>query len=56
MKHKSKPTSLPIPDKSPERLRRLEALNDRVRGSFKNFMTQDDLKQMREDAKWEAMK
>jgi Arc/MetJ family transcription regulator len=38
------------------KLRRLAALNARIRGSFKEFMTQDDLKIMREDAKWEAMK
>jgi len=38
------------------RLRRLAALNARIRGSFKDFMTQDDLKIMREDAKWEGMK
>lgn len=31
--------------------KRLEALNARVRGSFKNFMTQEDLKVMREDKK-----
>lgn len=36
--------------------KRLEALNARVHGRFKNFMTQDDLKKMREDAKWEAAK
>ncbi|HZQ47552.1 MAG TPA: type II toxin-antitoxin system VapB family antitoxin [Verrucomicrobiae bacterium] len=38
------------------KLRRLAALNARIRGTFKDFMTQDDLKIMREDAKWEAMK
>ncbi len=38
------------------RLRRLAALNARIRGSFKDFMTQDELKIMREDAKWEGMK
>jgi Arc/MetJ family transcription regulator len=36
--------------------KRLEALNARVRGSFKNFMTQEDLKEMREDKKWETGK
>ena len=36
--------------------KRLEALNARVRGNFKNFMKQDDLKEMREDKKWEAGK
>ena len=38
------------------RLRRLAALNARIRGSFKDFMTQDELKILREDAKWEGMK
>jgi Arc/MetJ family transcription regulator len=38
------------------RLQRLAALNARIRGTFKDFMTQDDLKTMREDAKWEAIK
>jgi Arc/MetJ family transcription regulator len=36
--------------------KRLEALNARIHGTFKDFMTQEDLKIMREDAKWEAMK
>jgi len=36
--------------------KRLEELNARIRGTFKDFMTQEDLKIMREDAKWEAMK
>ena len=36
--------------------KRLEALNARIHGTFKNFMTQEDLKIMREDKKWEAMK
>jgi hypothetical protein len=27
-------------------------LNERLRGTFVDFMTQDDLKIMREDAKW----
>lgn len=30
------------------RLKRLEALNARVRGQFKDFMTQQDLKSLRE--------
>jgi Arc/MetJ family transcription regulator len=38
------------------RLRRLAALDARIRGTFREFMTQDDLKVMREDAKWEKMK
>ena len=36
--------------------KRLEALNARIHGTFKDFMTQADLKIMREDRKWEAMK
>jgi Arc/MetJ family transcription regulator len=35
---------------------RLEALAERLHGSMPNFMTQDDLKTMREDSKWEAAK
>ena len=38
------------------KLKRLEILNARIRGTFKSFMTQADLKTMREDAKWEAAK
>ena len=38
------------------RLRRLAKLNARIHGSFRDFMTQEDLKIMREDAKWEAVK
>lgn len=38
------------------RLQRLTRLNARIHGAFKDFMTQEDLKLMREDAKWEAMK
>lgn len=30
------------------RLKRLEALNARIRGTFKDFMTQEDLRAMRE--------
>ncbi len=47
MKNKSKPTSRLVADKSPEKLKRLKALNERVRGSFANFITQEDLKIMR---------
>ena len=38
------------------KLKRLEALNARIRGRFKDFMTQADLQTMREDARWEATK
>jgi Arc/MetJ family transcription regulator len=34
------------------RLQRLRELNARVKGTFVDFMTQEDLKVMREDAKW----
>jgi Arc/MetJ family transcription regulator len=34
------------------RLQRLRELNARLKGTFADFMTQDDLKAMREDAKW----
>ncbi|HZV36589.1 MAG TPA: DUF2191 domain-containing protein [Verrucomicrobiae bacterium] len=38
------------------KLQRLKALSERLQGSCPDFMTQEDLKIMREDAKWEAMK
>jgi len=41
--------------KSPERLKRLKALSERLRGSLPNFMTQEDLRKMREDDKWEVI-
>jgi Arc/MetJ family transcription regulator len=34
------------------RLQRLRELNAKLRGTFVDFMTQEDLKIMREDAKW----
>jgi Arc/MetJ family transcription regulator len=34
------------------RLQRLRELNARLKGTFIDFMTQEDLKIMREDAKW----
>lgn len=36
------------------RRERLAELASRLRGSLPNFMTQEDLKSMREDSKWEA--
>lgn len=45
---------IPLPDKSPERLKRLKELSERLRGSLPNFMTQKDLRKMREDRKWLA--
>lgn len=36
------------------KLKRLEALNARLRGQFKDFMTPTDLESMREDTQWEA--
>ena len=38
------------------RRRRLEELAERLHGSCPNFMTQEDLRQMREDRKWETAK
>lgn len=38
------------------RERRLEELAERLHGSMPNFMSQKELKAMREDAKWEARK
>ncbi len=38
------------------RRHRLAALAKRLHGSMPNFMTQEDLKIMREDRKWEAAK
>jgi Arc/MetJ family transcription regulator len=34
------------------RLQRLRELNAKLKGTFVGFMTQEDLKVMREDAKW----
>ena len=55
MKNKSKQIKCPVADKSPERLKRLKALSERIHGKFKNFMTQEDLRKMREDDKWEVI-
>ena len=38
------------------RSQRLRELNARIKGTFVDFMTQEDLKIMREDDKWERMK
>lgn len=38
------------------RRHRLAALAKRLHGSMPNFMTQEDLKKMREDHKWENTK
>jgi len=38
------------------RRRRLEEMAQRLHGSMPNFMTQEDLKAMREDDKWEKAK
>jgi Arc/MetJ family transcription regulator len=35
------------------RLQRLRELNARLKGTFVDFMTQEELKVMREDSKWE---
>jgi len=54
MKNKSKQIKPLVADKSSEKLARLKALSERVHGKFKNFMTQEDLRKMREDRKWDA--
>jgi hypothetical protein len=54
MKNKSKQIKRPAADKSPEKLARLKALSERVHGKFRNFMTQEDLRKMREEDKWAA--
>ncbi len=56
MKNKSKQTRRPVAGKSPEKLKRLKEWSERMRGSFESYMTQEELKIMREDAKWEPMK
>jgi len=38
------------------RRKRLEELAERLHGSLPNLMTQEELKVIREDAKWEATK
>jgi len=38
------------------RRRRLEEMAERLHGSCPNFMTQADLRRMRQDHKWEAAK
>ena len=38
------------------RRKRLEKLAERLHGAMPNFMTQAELKVMREDAKWEGRK
>jgi Arc/MetJ family transcription regulator len=38
------------------RRRRLAGLADKIFGTFKDFMDQEDLKEMREDKKWEKTK
>lgn len=55
MKNKSKQIKPSVADKNPERLKCLKELNERVRGSMPNFMTQEDLRKMREDEKWETI-
>ena len=54
MKNKSKQINPLVADKSPEKLARLKALSERVHGKIKNFMTQEDLRKMREENKWAA--
>jgi ribosomal protein S17 len=54
VKNTAKQAKHPVADKSPERLKRLKALDKRIRGKFKDFMTQKDLRKMREDKKWQT--
>jgi len=54
MEKKPEQSKRPVADKSPERLKRLKELNERVRGQFRDFMTQEDLSKMREDDKWDS--
>ena len=54
MKNKWKQIKPLVADKSPEKLARLKALSERVHGKFNNFMTQEDLRKMREEDKWVA--
>ena len=53
---KSGPEAVLLAVKEFNRRRRLAALADRLKGSLPNFMTLEDLKDMREDARWEAAK
>jgi hypothetical protein len=54
VKNKTKKVISPAVGKSPEKLARLKALSERVHGKFRNFMTQEDLRKMREEDKWAA--
>jgi hypothetical protein len=54
VKNKPKQVISPAAGKSPEKLARLKALSERVHGKFRNFMTQEDLREMREEDKWAA--
>ncbi len=54
MKNKLNQIKPLVADKSPEKLARLKALSERVHGKFKNFMTLEDLRKMREEDKWAA--
>jgi hypothetical protein len=54
VKNKPKQVISSAAGKSPEKLARLKALSERVHGKFRNFMTQEDLRKMREEDKWAA--
>jgi hypothetical protein len=54
MNNKSKQVKRPVADKNPEKLACLKALSERVHGKFRNFMSQEDLRKMREEDKWAA--
>ena len=51
-----RPSSTPArpPAQAAKRLKRLKALNERGRGALPDFMTQEDLRKMREDRKWDV--
>ncbi len=59
MKHagaKTKRDAIPTAVRKINKRNRLEALAERLQGAMPNFMSQEELKIMREDPKWEAMK
>lgn len=53
---KSRAEAVLVAVKDFNRRRKLAALANRLKGSLPNFMTLEDLKAMREDARWEAAK
>ena len=53
---KSRAEAVLVAVKDFNRRRKLAVLADRLKGSLPSFMTLEDLKAMREDARWEAAK